>query len=69
MFLSYLTIAGVTTHVATRFWSLVKAIYLRHPFQWPMAGLDKKEIFCALAKTLPIATDVACFLSTQNAGS
>jgi hypothetical protein len=34
-----------------------------------MAGLDKEEIFCPLAKTLPIATDVARFLSTQNVGS
>ena len=44
---------------------------LRNPLppRTGMAGLDKKEIFCALAKTLPIATDVACFLSTQNLGS
>jgi hypothetical protein len=34
-----------------------------------MAGLDKKEIFRALANTLPIATGVAYFLSTQNLGS
>ena len=39
------------------------------PFKVVMAGLDKKEIFGALAKILPIATDVACFLSTQNSGS
>jgi hypothetical protein len=34
-----------------------------------MAGLSILEIFFALAKTLPIVTAVACFLSTQNVGS
>jgi hypothetical protein len=34
-----------------------------------MAGSSTFEIFCALAKTMPIATAVVCFLSAQNAGS
>jgi hypothetical protein len=35
----------------------------------PMAGLDRKGIFCVLADTLPVVTAVACFLSAHNMGS
>jgi hypothetical protein len=35
----------------------------------PMAGLDRHANFYAIAKTMPIVTAVACFLSTQNMGS
>jgi hypothetical protein len=34
-----------------------------------MAGLVRNADFYAIAKTMPIATAVACFLSTQNMGS
>jgi hypothetical protein len=34
-----------------------------------MAGLDRNAIFYAIAKTKPVMTAMACFLSTQNAGS
>jgi hypothetical protein len=34
-----------------------------------MAGLGILENFNAIAKTMPIATAVVCFLSTQNMGS
>jgi hypothetical protein len=38
-------------------------------FDYCIAGLDRHANFYAIAKTMPIATAVICFLSTQNTGS